>query len=189
MARLARIVIPGLPHFLTQRGNRRGQTVFQEGDDALYLDLLAESSAKPGAEVWAYGLIPNNVHIILVPSDEDGLRRTLADLHRRDAGFVNACARTTGHVWQGRYGSVAMDEAHLLTAVRFVSLKPVGARPVRRAKDWTWSSVRAHLSGIDDTIVTASPLPERVEYSEGFLGETTDEDAAYASLRRSETVG
>ena len=144
MARLARIVIPGLPHHVTQRGNRRGQTFFQEGDYALYLDLLAESCAKARAEVWAYCLMPNHVHIILVPSDEDGLRRTFADLHRRYTGIVNARARTTGHLWQGRYGSVAMDEAHLLTAVRYVSLNPVRARLVRRAQDWTWSSVRAH---------------------------------------------
>ncbi len=137
MARLARIVIPGLPHHLTQRGNRRGRTFFQEGDYAFYLDLLAESCVKAGAEVWAYCLMPNHVHIILVPSDEDGLRRTFADLHRRYTGFVNARARTTGHLWQGRYGSVAMDDAHLLTAVRYVSLNPVRARLVRRAKDWT----------------------------------------------------
>ena len=102
MARLARIVIPGLPHHVTQRGNRRGQTFFQEGDDALCFDLLAESCARAGAELWAYCLMPNHVHIILVPSDEDGLRRTFADLHRCDTGFVNARARTTGHLWQGR---------------------------------------------------------------------------------------
>ena len=189
MARLARIVIPGLPHHVTQRGNRRGQTFFQEGDYALYLDLLAESCAKARAEVWAYCLMPNHVHIILVPSDEDGLRRTFADLHRRYTGFVNARARTTGHLWQGRFGSVAMDDAHLLTAVRYVSLNPVRARLVKRAQDWPWSGVRAHLSGVDDTVVTVSPVLERVDDFERFIGETMDDDAAYATLRRSETIG
>ena len=46
MARLARLVVPGLPHHVTQRGNRRGTTFFEEGDYALYLDLLAEASTR-----------------------------------------------------------------------------------------------------------------------------------------------
>jgi len=91
---------------VTQRGNRRGTTFFEAGDDALYLDLLSDAAARARTEAWAYWLMPNHVHLILVPSDEDGLRRTLADLHRRTTGFVNA--RTTGHLWQGRYGSVTI---------------------------------------------------------------------------------
>ena len=102
MARMPRLVVPGYPHHVTQRGNRRGTTFFEEGDYALYLDLLAEASTRAGTEVWAYCLMPNHVHIILVPSDEDGLRRTFADLHRRYTGYINARARTTGHLWQGR---------------------------------------------------------------------------------------
>jgi len=189
MARLARLVIPGLPHHVTQRGNRRGTTFFEAGDYALYLDLLSDAAARARTEVWAYCLMPNHVHLILVPSDEDGLRRTLADLHRRYTGFVNARARTTGHLWQGRYGSVAMDEGHLLNAVRYVSLNPVRARLVERARDWAWSSVRAHLAGTDDTVVRVAPVLERVGNFAGFLAEPFDENAAYAALRRAETIG
>ena len=98
MARIARLVVPGLPHHVTQRGNRREQTFFEDADYGLYLDLLSQSSARARTEIWAYCLMPNHVHIILVPSDEDGLRRTLADLHRRYTGFINARARTTGHL-------------------------------------------------------------------------------------------
>ena len=108
---MARLVVPGLSHHVTQRGNRRGTTFFEDGDYALYRDLLADAATRARAEIWAYCLMPNHVHVILVPSDEDGLRRTFADLHRRYTGFVNARARTTGHLWQGRYGSVVMDEA------------------------------------------------------------------------------
>ena len=106
MARLARLVVPGLPHHVTQRGNRREQTFFEEGDYALYRDLLADSSVRARTAVWAYCLMPKHAHLILVTVDEDGLRRKLADLHRRYTGFVNARARTTGHLWQGRYGLV-----------------------------------------------------------------------------------
>jgi len=189
MARLARVVVPGIPHHVTQRGNRRERTFFGDADFALYLDLLAESSARARTEVWCYCLMPNHVHLVLVPSDEDGLRATLGDLHRRYTGFVNARARTTGHLWQGRYGSVAMDEAHLVAAVRYVTLNPVRAGLVGRAGDWAWSSARAHLAGADDRVVRVAPVLERVGDFATFLDEAVDEEAAYAPLRRAETVG
>lgn len=189
MARLARVVLPGLPHHVTQRGNRRERTFFEDGDYRLYLDMLAESSARARAEVWAYCLMPNHVHVILVPGDEDALRRTFADLHRRYTGYVNARARTTGHLWQGRYGSVVMDEAHLVAAVRYVTLNPVRARLVERAGEWPWSSARAHLAGEDDAVVRVAPVLERVGDFARFLDEPFDEPAAYAALRRAETVG
>jgi len=83
MSRLPRLVIPGYPHHVTQRGNRRGQTFFEDGDYTLYGSTLAKAARKAGSEIWAYCLMPNHVHIIIVPSDEDGLRRTFADAHRR----------------------------------------------------------------------------------------------------------
>ena len=82
MARLPRLVIPGHLHHVTQRGNRRDQTFFEEGDYVLYKYLLSEAAQKARAEIWCYCLMPNHVHIIIAPSDEDGLRRTLADVHR-----------------------------------------------------------------------------------------------------------
>ena len=90
--------------------------------------------------------MPNHVHVIVVPFDEDGLRRTFADAHRRYTGFVNARHRWTGHLWQGRFGAVVMDEPHLGHALRYVSLNPVRARLVEQPQDWRWSSVRAHLA-------------------------------------------
>lgn len=189
MARLARIVVPGLPHLVTQRGNRGEPTFFEDGDYALYLDLLAESSARARTKIWAYCLMPNHVHMIVVPSTEDGLRQTFADLHRRYTSFINTRARTTGHLWRGRYGSVIMDEAHLLTAVRYVTLNPVRAQLVKRARDWQWSSARAHFKGKDDTVVTVKPVLERVDKFGQFLRARGDDDIDYAPLRRAETIG
>ena len=114
--------------------------------------MLAEAARKAGAEVWAYCLMPNHVHIIIVPSDEDRLRRAFADAHRRYTGYMNARMRVTGHLWQSRFGSVVMDEEHLMHAVRYISLNPVRAKLVERAKDWPWSSVVAHLSRKDDGV-------------------------------------
>ncbi|HJS60720.1 MAG TPA: transposase [Pseudolabrys sp.] len=188
MARLARIVIPGVPYHVTQRGNRRQQTFFCDEDYALYRDLLGEAARKAGSEIWSYCLMPNHVHVILVPSHEDGLRLTFADAHRRYTGFINARHRWTGHLWQGRFGAVAMDEAHLMAAARYVALNPVRARIVARAIDWPWSSARAHLSARNDGLVEVSPLLERYGDFAAFLENAADEQAT-RTLRMSETTG
>lgn len=189
MARLPRVVIPGLPHHVTQRGNGRQQTFFEEGDYALYLDLLAQAAERAGTQIWSYCLMPNHVHIILTPADEDGLRRTFGELHRRYTGYINARRRTTGHLWQGRFSSVAMDEAHFVTALRYVALNPVRARLVARAEDWRWSSTAALIAGEDDHVVTAAPALERVGDFAAFLGEEFDEALEFRALRMAESVG
>ena len=162
MARLARIVVPNCPHHVTQRGNRREPIFFEDGDQDVYCDLLAEQTRKAQVAIWAYCQMPNHVHLIVAPSDEDGLARAIGETHRRYTNFINARARWSGHLFQRRYGSVVMDEDHLIAAVRYVSLNPVRARLVARAEDRPWSSVRAHLSGRDDGLVTVKPVLERV---------------------------
>jgi len=189
MARLARIVVPGLPHHVTQRGNQRQKVFFEEGDYALYRDLLAERCRKAGVAVWAYCLMPNHVHLILVPATADGLALALGETHRRYTGFVNARLRVTGHLFQGRFGSVAMDEAHLMAAARYVALNPVRARLVRRARDWPWSSVRAHLRGRDDGLVTVAPLLDRLDGRFADLLDTAPAPERLAAIRAAETIG
>jgi putative transposase len=189
MARIARLVVPGAPHHVTQRGNRREPTFFGDDDYRLYRALLAEAAAKAETEIWAYCLMPNHVHVILVPADPDGLRRTFADLHRRYTAHINARNRWTGHLWQGRFGSVAMDEMHLYAAARYVPLNPVRARLTAKAEDWPWSSARAHLAGKDDGVVKVRPLLDRIDDFTAFLTAPFDEDAEYLALRRAETIG
>jgi putative transposase len=185
MARLARLVVPGLPHHVTQRGNGRARTFFEDEDYALYRDLLAQTCRAARVEV-AWCLMPNHVHLILVPADEDGLRRALSRAHRAYAGIIHARRKRTGHFWQGRFGSVVMGEAHLAAAVRYVSLNPVRARLV--ARDWRWSSVRAHLYGRDDGLTTRGPVLERFAPFSDFLDEAPDLEAA-ERLRAAESIG
>lgn len=189
MARLPRLVLPGHPYHVTQRGNRRQQTFFGDEDYALYRDLLAEAAERAEAEIWCYCLMPNHVHVILVPSDEDGLRRTFADAHRRYTGFINARHRWTGHLWQGRFGAVVMDEAHLAHAMRYVSLNPVRANLVDRAEAWRWSSARAHMAGEDDELVRVAAALDRYGDFADFLGAPGDHGDAWRALRRAETTG
>jgi len=188
MSRLARLVVPGLPHHVTQRGNGRAQVFFSDDDYALYRTLLAESCRAAGVEVWAWVLMPNHVHLILAPSDPDGLRRALAQVHRRYAGHIHARLMRTGHFWQGRFGAVVMDEPHLAAAIRYVALNPVRAGLAERPQDWPWSSVHAHLAAQEDGITSLAPALARFPAFAEFIDQAPD-PAMLCRLRQAETIG
>ena len=177
MARLARVVVPGLPYHVTQRGNGRSRVFFADFDTAAYRDWLAEAALEARVSVWAWRQMPNHVHLILVPQDEDGLRRALARVHRRYAGLIHAGRRRTGHFWQGRYGAVAMDEDHLAAAYPTVNLNPVRARLVKRAEDWPWSSARALLGLADNGLTDLAPGRQRFPRFADLLEADEDEEA------------
>ena len=187
MTRIARVVVPGVPHHVTQRGNRRLETFFDDGDYRAYIALLAEHCAAAEVAVWAYSLMPNHVHLILVPGDADGLRRALGEAHRRYTRRVNFREGWRGHLWQERFHSFAMDEGHLLAAARYVELNPVRAGLARRARDWRWSSARAHLAGRDDALVAVAPLLELVPDWRAFLAGGLEDDALEAIRRHART--
>jgi putative transposase len=192
MARLARVVAAGLPHHVTQRGNRRQQVFFGNDDFEAYRTLLAEGCRAAGVAVWAYCLMPNHVHLILVPSEADGLRAALGEAHRRYTRHVNFREGWRGYLWQGRFASVPMDEAYLLACARYVELNPVRARLVRRARDWRWSSARAHLEGRDDGLAIVRPLLDLASDWAAFLRaglSEADHEAIQAGERTGRPLG
>ena len=192
MARLARVVAAGLPHHVTQRGNRRQPVFFGDADYEAYSGLLAEGCRAAGVAVWAYCLMPNHVHLILVPSAADGLRAALGEAHRRYTRLVNFREGWRGYLWQGRFASFPMDESHLLAAARYVELNPVRATLAAAARDWPWSSARAHLDGRDDGLVMVRPLLDLVadwrEFLRGGLSED-EHEAIHAGERTGRPLG
>jgi len=188
MARLARVVVPGYPHHVTQRGNRRQQTFFSKEDYQAYIDLMAEWCEECGVAIWAYCLMPNHVHLIAVPEDEDGLRRAIGEAHRRYTRRVNFREGWRGHLWQGRFASFVMDDEHLLAAARYIELNPVRAKIVRKPHRYPYSSARAHLEGRDDQLVTARPLLEMIGDWSRFLSSAVAAEEQ-ESLRRHERTG
>lgn len=188
MPRTARIVVPGAPHHVTQRGNRREPIFFENGDQAIYLRILATQTRRRGVEIWAYCLMPNHVHLILTPNDEAGLALAVGETHRRYTSFINGRAGWSGHLFQSRYASVAMSDAHFITAARYVALNPVRAQLVKRAEEWRWSSVHAHLAGEDDGVVIVAPLLSRVgRFAETIEGEPDRPE--FSALRSAEVSG
>ena len=187
MPRISRLIAPGIPHHVTQRGNRRMQTFFRDEDYQAYLALMAEWCRKLNVAVWAYCLMPNHVHLIAVPESEDSLRRAIGEAHRRYSSMINRRNKWTGHLWQGRFSSFPMDETYLFAAARYIEMNPVRARLVDDPAFWKWSSASAHLAGHDDQLVTVSPLLEMAGDWQRFLSEPDGEDAE--KIRKHERTG
>jgi putative transposase len=127
MVRFARVVAPGIPHHVTQRGNARRFILEGEAECSVYLDLLGQGMERYGVELIGYCLMSNHVHLIAAPTKKDGPARSLKNAHGRFASYWNAVNRSSGHVWQGRYYSCPLDEKHLWEALRYVELNPVRA--------------------------------------------------------------
>jgi len=162
MPRIARTVFAGVPHHITQRGNRREPVFFRDDDRILYRDWLAAYSRKHGVDILAYCLMDNHVHLVGVPAHEHSLERALRPLHMRYAQAINRRHGWSGHLWQGRFFASALDDAHLWAAVRYVERNPVRAQIVFRAEDYPWSSAPAHCGVGEDPVLSRSTVWDRV---------------------------
>lgn len=158
MPRIARIVVPGFPYHVTQRGNRREDVFFCVADWQRYLYLAHEYSGRFGLQILAYCLMTNHLHLVCVPLKATSFVKVFRPVHSRYAQYVNNRLSICGRLWQGRYFSCAMEEDHLWAAIRYVERNPIRAGMVARAKNYPWSSAAAHCGRRQDPFL--SPLPE-----------------------------
>ena len=154
MPRLARAVFAGIPHHITQRGNRRGDVFFTDEDRRVYLEWLQEYCKRHDVDVLAYCLMTNHIHLVAVPNTDDGLPRALKPLHMRYAQRINRERGWKGHLWQGRFFSSPLDEAYMWAAIRYVERNPVRAKMVTKAEEYRWSSAAAHCGQRRDSVLT-----------------------------------
>lgn len=124
MARLPRIVVVDVAHHVTQRGNARQVILANDGDCIAYLELLRQHCDLYRLSLLGYCLMSNHVHLIVVPRTVEALAQTLKHTHGRYASYWNARQSSTGHVWQGRFYSCPLDEAHLWAALRYAESQP-----------------------------------------------------------------
>jgi putative transposase len=154
MPRIARVVIPGCPHHVIQRGSRRLNVFFSDNDKVLYLNLLARHIANNAIRIWAYCLMENHIHLVAVPPKPDSFSRAIGEAHRAYATTINIREDWKGHLWQARFLSCPMDEKHAYAAIRYVELNPVRAGIVDRAEEYRWSSAPAHIFGTSDPLLS-----------------------------------
>ncbi len=176
MPRIARVSVPGVPHHITQRGNRSQKTFFSNTDYTTYIDLMAEWCDRCGVEIWAYCLMPNHVHLIAVPDKKDSLAKAIGEAHRRYTRHINFRKGWRGHLWQGRFTSYPIDEVCLMVAARCIELNPVKACLVSKSELWKYSSAASHVYGNEDTLLSRTlRLNEMIDDWKEFLSLTPSE--------------
>ena len=151
MPRIARIVVPGVPHHVTQRGNNRQDVFFVDDDRLVYLKFLGYYARKLGVEVTGYCLMTNHVHLVAVPKTEDALAVVIGRTNLRYTQYLNRLHGRIGHLWQNRFYSCGLDDRHFWTALAYVERNPVRAGIVRRAWRYPWSSASGHCGRPDKT--------------------------------------
>ncbi len=180
MPRQARVVIPGLAHHITQRGNNRQDVFFVDGDRLAYLGLLREQCGKHGVRVLGYCLMTNHVHLVAIPPREDALNLAVGRTHFLHAQMINRLHGRTGHLWQGRFHSCPMDDAHTLAAMRYVERNPVRAKMTRVAWTYRWSSASAHVGKGDAAnvldLAAWSALAEGMDWREALTAADAQEE-------------
>ena len=179
--------MPGCPHHVTQRGNRRADVFFDDDDRRQYLSFLAKYREQYGVRIWAYCLMANHVHFVAVPDTAEALGQTFRDTHQAYSAWVNRKTRQNGHLWQGRFYSCVLDDAHTWLAVRYVERNPLRAGLVDRAEDWPWSSAAAHCGLRADELLSTIEMPWPVGKWAEYL--MTEEDRDIEAIRRETRTG
>ena len=191
MPRIARAVLRGVPYHVTHRGNRRTATFLDDRERQRYLELFLEKRAEHGLRVWAYCLMPNHVHWILVPDRANSLAVGIRYVHGRYAAWLNHRHGWNGHLWANRFFSTALDDRYLWFAARYVELNPVRARLVNNPLDYRWSSVRANALGeVNRLMDPERPFARHPDDWKSWLGQSTEAtEAADEAIRRNTLTG
>ncbi len=169
MARISRVVIPNLPHHVTQRGVRSLNIFFKHEDYEYYKNLLLEQSKLHGLEIISYCLMTNHVHLIVIPKTAASLAKTIGETHRLYTRKINFEQKVTGHLFQSRFYSTPLSDEHLLNAIKYVEQNPVKARMVKYPWDYKYSSVFHRLNINKDELVSDYELIKQIKNYRSFL--------------------
>lgn len=185
MPRIARVVAPNYPHHITQRGTNKADIFVDKEDRKYFLYCLKEYADKTSTKIWAYCLMSNHFHLLLVPDTEEGLGKCLHGTTFRYAQYFNQKYERSGRLWQNRYFSCIVDKREYLWLVaRYIERNPVRAKLTSKQEDWEWSSAKAHLNGEKDVVLSLNGWldeTERDEYRRFAKGEAGEEEIRKAT--------
>lgn len=159
MPRQPRLVVPEYPHHVILRGNNKSAIFYNDTNRRFFIECLKETKEKTKSTIYAYCLMINHVHLLIVPSTEKSLGNMIQSLGRRYVQYINKLHKRTGTLWEGRFKSslVSKDE-YLLTCSRYVELNPVRAKMVKHPKDFPWSSYNFKAEGKQDELLDNDPV-------------------------------
>lgn len=189
MARLPRIVVPGFPHHVINRGNRRQTVFFSDQDKKTFCTLLKREIDRAGIAIWAYCLMDNHVHLVAVPETETALSKGIGEAARKYSLIINTRNDWRGHLWQERFSSYPMSESYLFHAVRYIELNPVRAEIVKKAQEYHWSSARAHIFRAKDELLSDNNFLDSAVPDWNCYLEEGSEESFVKSLRSHAKTG
>jgi putative transposase len=167
MPRITRGLVDGLVYHVLNRGNG-GLEVFRKGTDYRdFIGLLGRVKERYHVKFFAYCLMPNHFHLVMVPARAEELSKGIQWLMTSHVRRYHRHYGTSGHVWQGRFKSfVIQEDNHLLTVLRYVEANPVRAGLVSSAKDWVWSSHREVIGRAPRLLVDEVPIELPQDWTE-----------------------
>lgn len=190
MPRIARIIAPGYPHHVTQRGNNRSTTFFDDEDRQTYLQLLSKYAGKFSLQIWAYCLMDNHVHLLVVPEKEESLARGVGLTNQIYTQYLNRKRKQSGRIWQNRFFScIVENDKYLWTVARYIENNPLKAGLANCAEDYRWSSAKAHITGaIDELLYEPYWMePEEIKNYADFILQSNED--AENILRKANRTG
>ena len=176
MSKIQRVEAIDYPYHVIQRGNRNQKVFIKEGDKAKYFKILKIQVELFNLEVWAYCLMNNHVHLVVVPKQKGSLTECISETHRLYSRMINFREDWRGHLWQGRFKSYPMDARYLYAAVRYVERNPVRAGIVEKAEDYLWSSAKAHVENRAEGILSRFYLMDEIKDWRLYLSSPDEQD-------------
>ncbi len=190
MPRIARVCVEGYPHHITQRGNNKEKTFFDDEDRRFYLDSLQRYKDRYKIKILAYCLMGNHVHILAMPEKETSLARGIGGTNLLYTQYVNRKHNRSGRLWQNRFfSSVVEEEPYLWAVMRYIELNPVRAKLVKKVEDYEWSSARAHVLGIKDDVISDECWFDEKEIKSYREFISKDSKEINESIRRATSTG
>jgi len=190
MPRLARAIVVGIPHHITQRGTRSQDIFFSDEDRHTYLRFVREGAEKYGVKILSWCLMTNHVHFAAVPAGEHSLALCFGTAHKRYSRMINFRNNWKGFLFQGRFGSSPMDPEYTYHTLRYVLRNPVRAGMVRVPWRYEWSSAAYHVGreSTDPLVTVDREIEKMVGDWATFLAEP-DVDEFLCRIRRESGVG
>lgn len=187
MPRIARVTADHYPHHITQRGNNRADVFFDDDDYSFYLKTLHNRCAEKQVHLWAYCLMTNHVHLLVVPEDGHALARCIGTTNLIYTQYVNRKYNRSGRLWQNRFFSTVIEaDSYLWAVARYIELNPVKAHLVDDPVQYRWSSCRTHVCGGFDEFPSMQEWLDKTE-REAYTGYLMQHDLAMEEAVRKAT--
>lgn len=165
MARRARIVLPGTPHYILQSGWQDRHIFFDIKDSGFYQDILLRNSASAGLQILAYCFMPTEIHLLGIPLHKHSLRKAIGDTNRQYTRKIREEDKIDHNpLWAERFHSCPVEGIECAGVIQYIEWLPVITQQVKYPHQWHYSSARARALEKNDPLITPHPLLDELDW-------------------------